>query len=396
MRVGIDLSPLAYGNRTRGIGAYAENLVAALAASDTTNEYVLFTATGNEAYTLPFTRTQNITPIHLSVPPLGRVTPLLSHQLILPLRARALRLDVLHLMAVPFNPSTPAVPAWTRVPTVITLFDVMPLRLGDVLLKHARHRRFYNFQLNLCRRAAMLITASEATARDLAQFAIASRKKIAVIPLAPPPLDSPNNLSDAGRTILQAAPFLLHVGGDEPQKDQITVLRAFGMLCRNPAFRHHLVLVGKHHLDDTPALEMSTRAARRILRLTTATRADLDALYAQCDAFVFPSLYEGFGLPVLEAMRAGAPVITTNVSALPEIAGDAALFVAPKNPEALAVAIRRVLDDERVRVKLSEAGEHRAQQFTWARAAELTRAVYERVARGQPKPLQASDTPNDG
>src|SRR5581483_10009631 len=274
MRVGIDLSPLAYGNRTRGIGAYAENLVAALAASDTTNEYVLFTATGNEAYTLPFTRTQNITPIHLSVPPLGRVTPLLSHQLILPLRARALRLDVLHLMAVPFNPSTPAVPAWTRVPTVITLFDVMPLRLGDVLLKHARHRRFYNFQLNLCRRAAMLITASEATARDLAQFAIASRKKIAVIPLAPPPLDSPNNLSDAGRTILQAAPFLLHVGGDEPQKDQITVLRAFGMLCRNPAFRHHLVLVGKHHLDDTPALEMSTRAARRILRLTTATRAD--------------------------------------------------------------------------------------------------------------------------
>lgn len=169
-------------------------------------------------------------------------------------------------------------------------------------------------------------------------------------------------------------------GGKEPQKNQETVLRAFGLLCRNPAFRHNLILVGGAHLPDALALEGSTRAARRILRVTNATRAELDLLYSHCDAFLFPSLYEGFGLPILEAMRAGAPVITSNVSCLPEVAGDAALLVAPQDAPQLANAVRRVLDDERVRVKLSRAGERRAQEFTWARTAEMTLGVYEQVA----------------
>ncbi|MBI4673044.1 MAG: glycosyltransferase family 4 protein [Chloroflexi bacterium] len=383
MRVGIDLSPLAYGNRTRGIGTYAENLVAALAASDATNEYFLFTTRGTEAYTFPTALPQNFSCVRVPAPPLGRVTPLVSHQILLPLHARAMRLDALHLVAVPFNASMPGVPAWQRVPTVVTIFDLLPLRLGNTLLKHARYRRFYDFQLNACRRATMLITASEASARDLMQDALAPREKIAVIPLAPPPVETNGECAAQVRTFLDGAPFLLHVGGDEPQKNQATVLRAFGLLCRNPAFQHKLVLVGKHHLDDTPALRVTTRAALRIVRLPNASRADLDALYAHCDAFVFPSLYEGFGLPVLEAMRAGAPVITSNVSCLPEIAGDAALLVEPQNADALASALRRILDDERVRVKLSEAGERRAREFSWARTAELTRQVYERVARGQ-------------
>jgi glycosyltransferase involved in cell wall biosynthesis len=182
------------------------------------------------------------------------------------------------------------------------------------------------------------------------------------------------------RALLEGAPFLLHVGGAEPQKNQAGVLRAFGLLCRNPAFRHNLVLVGAAHLPDDIALEVTPRAALRILRVTGATRADVDALYIHCAAFLFPSLYEGFGLPVLEAMRAGAPVITSNGSALPEVAGDAALLVEPQDAEALANAVRRVLDDERVRVRLSEAGERRAREFTWARAAGLTRAVYRRAA----------------
>lgn len=381
MRVGIDLSPLAYGNRTRGIGTYAENLVAALAASDTTNEYLLFSTRGAEPYAFLAALPQNFSCVRISTPSLGRMTPLVSHQILLPLRARALRLDALHIIAVPYNASMPGVPAWQRVPTVVTLFDLLPLRMGDALLKHARYRRFYNLQLNACRRAAMLVTASEASARDLVQYAVAPREKIAVIPLAPPPVQAHGEGSQHVRALVNGAPFLLHVGGNEPQKNQATVLRAFGQLCRNPAFQHKLVLVGKHHLDDSPALQMTTRAALRIVRVPNPARADLDALYARCDAFVFPSLYEGFGLPVLEAMRAGAPVITSNVSCLPEVAGGAALLVDPRNADALANAIRRVLDDERVRVKLSEAGERRAREFSWARTAELTRGVYARVAR---------------
>lgn len=381
MRVGVDLSPLFYGNHTRGIGTYAENLAAALAASDTTNDYVFLTTRGTHPYTLPFPLPANFSLVSVQAPALGRVTPLLSHQIVLPLRLRAMKLDVLHTLQAPYNPSLPAVSFWQRVPTIVTVFDITPLHMGDALLKHRRYRRFFQFQLNACRRAAHLITASEFTARELVEHQIAPREKISVVPLAAAPLDAGDTISHDVRAILNAAPFFLHVGGDEPQKNQETVLRAFGLACRNPAFRHNLVLVGAHHGSDAPALEQSTRAALRILRLTNATRTELDALYEQCAALIFPSSHEGFGLPVLEAMRAAAPVITSNASCLPEVAGDAALLVEPGDARALMQAMRRVVDDERLRIKLSEAGERRAGQYTWARTAELTRAVYERVAR---------------
>lgn len=381
MRVGVDLSPLFYGNRTRGIGTYAENLAAALAVSDTTNDYVLFTTRGTHPYTLPFPLPHNFSLAPVLAPPLGRVTPLVSHQIVLPLRLRALNLDVLHTLQAPYNPSLPAVSFWQRVPTIVTVFDIMPLRMGDALLKNGRYRRFFEFQLNACRRAAHLITASEYTARELVEYSIGTRDKISVVPLAAAPLEAGDEISDDVRAVLNGAPFFLHIGGDEPQKNQETVMRAFGLACRNPAFRHKLVLVGQHHGSDAPALEATTRAALRIVRLTNATRAELDVLYEQCTALIFPSSYEGFGLPVLEAMRAAAPVITSNTSCLPEVAGDAALLVEPGDAGALMQAMRRVVDDGRLRVKLSEAGERRAQQFTWARTAEMTRAVYERVAR---------------
>lgn len=387
MRVGIDLSPLFYGNRTRGIGVYAENLVAALAAQDSTNDYVLLTTRGTHAYALPFALPSNFSLAPLNGPSFGRVTPLVSHQILLPLRVRALKLDLLHTLQAPYNPSLPAVSFWQRVPTVVTLFDIMPLHMGNALLKHTRYRRFFDWQLNACRRASHLITASEYTARELVQYNITPREKISVIPLAAPPLDDSDETTPDIRRIIEGAPFFLHVGGSEPQKNQAAVLRAFGRACRNPAFKHRLVLVGRDHLPDQLALDVTTRAALRILRVTDATRADLDALYEHCTALLFPSLHEGFGLPVLEAMRAAAPVITSTASCLPEIAGDAALLVDPLDADALAQAMRRVLDDERLRVKLSEAGERRAQQFTWARTAEMTRRVYERFARNPQRSL---------
>lgn len=382
MRVGIDLSPLFFGlNRTRGIGTYAENLAAALAATDTTNEYVLLTTRGTHPYTLPFALPRNFSLAAIPALSLGRLTPLVSHQLILPFRLSSLKLDVLHTLQAPYNPSLPGVSFWQRVPTIATLFDIMPLHMGNRILKYGRYRRFLNFQLNACRRAAHLITASESTAHELVRHTIAPREKISVIPLAPPPPADSDAISPDVHRVLQGAPFFLHVGGDEPQKNQDTVLRAFGAACRNPAFKHRLVLVGQHHLPDELALKATTRAALRILRLSEVSRAEMDALYEQCTALLFPSSHEGFGLPVLEAMRAAAPVITSNTSCLPEVAGDAAILIGPQDAAALANAMRRLLDDERLRIKLSQAGERRAQQFTWERTANMTRSVYEQVAR---------------
>jgi glycosyltransferase involved in cell wall biosynthesis len=380
MRVGIDLSPLAYGNRTRGIGTYAENLVSALSECDTKTEYVLITTRGPEPYQFRHSLPQTFAKRKLRVPPLGRGTPLFSHQVLLPLYARALGLDLLHCLAVPYNPSMPGVPYWHSVRTVITVFDLMPLLMGETILRHARYRRYYEFQLQACRRASHLISASEDTACQIQSQGIAAREHISVIPLAAPLPDSGGLVSPDTRTLLDAGPYFLHVGGNEPQKNQAAVLRAFGLLCRDPSFKHNLVLAGRHHLDDTAALRVTTRSALRIHRTTPASRVDMDALYRHCQALVFPSLYEGFGLPVLEAMRAGAPVITSNVSSLPEVGGSAALYVEPQDSEELASAMRRVVEDERLRLTLSRAGERRSREYSWARTAELTRRVYERAA----------------
>jgi glycosyltransferase involved in cell wall biosynthesis len=253
--------------------------------------------------------------------------------------------------------------------------------MGATLLKHERYRRFFEFQLTACRRAAHLITATQSAAQEIVQFGIATRDKISVVPLAAPPRDDRDTISDDVRSMLRCSPFFLHVGGDEPQKNQELVLRAFGILCRNPGFRHNLVLVGQHHLPDNLALDQSTRVALRIIRISDASRSDLDALYEHCTALVFPSTHEGFGLPILEAMRAAAPVITSKTSCLPEVAGDAALLIDPRDANALADAMRRVIEDERLRVRMSEAGERRSREFTWERTAEMTRAVYQMIAR---------------
>lgn len=379
MRIGIDLSPLSYGNRQRGIGVYAENLVRALARCDTNTAYTLFSLTGPEPYELPFPLPSNFSLVRLPSPPLGRARPLLSHQLFLPFVARARQLDALHLVAVPYNPSSPAVPYWHSVPLVVTLFDLTPLHLRSSILR-PRYARFFRFQLRTCRRAARLITASNAIADELAALDLAPRARICVISLAAPAAAPAAPISPAMAELVAGAPYLLHVGGSEPQKNQDAVLRAFGLLCRDPAFHHRLILAGARHLDDAPALAQSPRAALRILRVTPTHRGDMDLLYARAGALLFPSSYEGFGLPVLEALQAGTPVVTSTNAALVELAGDAAIPVDPADTPAFARAVRRLLTDSAFRTNLQQRGVRRAAEFTWERTAARTREVYAQVA----------------
>jgi glycosyltransferase involved in cell wall biosynthesis len=119
----------------------------------------------------------------------------------------------------------------------------------------------------------------------------------------------------------------------------------------------------------------------RVVLTGTLSVTDMRLLYSHAAVFVFASLYEGFGMPVLEAMACGAPVITSNTTALPEVAGDAAVLVNPEDPEELADAIIRVLEDSALRATLKERGFERAKQFTWERAAQRTVAVYREICR---------------
>lgn len=380
LRVGIDLTALGYSHRTRGVGVYCENLIAALSATDERTAYTLFITPGAADPALE-RLPPNFSCEVLPAPPLGRGAPLVTHQWRLPRRARALALDVLHCPSLSAHASLPSVPFWQSVPTVVTVHDLTPLVLGTPLLRHVRHRRFYEFQLAACRRAAHLIAVSQHTARDLVRYGIAREHALTVIPNGVPPAVHAAPLSSLAAPGLAAQSFLLHVGGADPQKNQGAVLRAFGALCADPGFKHSLVLVGGHHLDDSPATRVSPRAAGRIARLGPLTRAELQALYENCALLLFPSLYEGFGLPVLEAMQAGAPVITSNTSSLPEVAGDAARLIDPHDPQALACAVRQLLEDPALRERYRAAGRARVREFSWTRAAELTREVYEETGQ---------------
>jgi glycosyltransferase involved in cell wall biosynthesis len=175
-------------------------------------------------------------------------------------------------------------------------------------------------------------------------------------------------------------PYVLAVGTLEPRKNLERLIAAWGRLPPALQDSHTLALVGPRGWDDAPILSAARAAGAQLLG--GVTDDELRALYAGAAAFVYPSLYEGFGLPVLEAMAAGAPVITSNVSSLPEVAGDAALLVDPRDEAAIAEAIERVVTDPTLADDLRARGRPRAAAFSWARTARETLAVLSGLADG--------------
>lgn len=224
------------------------------------------------------------------------------------------------------------------------------------------------------RRCRRLLTVSQSTADDLVELHGVSPDQLTVVPLGggePPACPAtPDELRERLVQLGIDRPFALHVGRVEPRKNQVTALRAIER-------RADMLLVCAGPVVDT---EVAARLHSPHCRLLgPVPEADLDALYACAEALVFPSLYEGFGLPVLEAMRRGLPVVTAAVSSLPEVGGDAAVYVAdPCDAEELAAAIERALGD---RLRLRKMGIAQASKFTWDQtAAGVAGVIRELVA----------------
>ena len=178
------------------------------------------------------------------------------------------------------------------------------------------------------------------------------------------------------------APYVLFVGVFEPRKNLERLVRAFELAMEQSGKDHLLVLAGARGWKDESVLRsIETSALRdRIRVLGYVPETDLAALYSGADVFVYPSLHEGFGLPPLEAMACGVPVVTSNVTSLPEVVGDAALCVDPCDVEAIASSIERLVTDASLRQRLVNAGIRRAAEFRWDRVAEKTLAVYREAA----------------
>ncbi len=275
-----------------------------------------------------------------------------------------------------------------RVPgvtTVATLYDLIPLhdQTAHFPLGRLDNRIGYARYLRLLQRVDHLIAISEATKRDAVERLRIPPERVTVTPLA---VDArrfyPRAPDEIARVLARyrlRRPYFLHIGSSDPNKNTENILRAFDQFSRHSHAEHILCIAGKWPAQALARLERSypdLLESGRLRVLGYVPADDLPALYGGADLFVYPSLLEGFGLPVLEAMRCGAPVLTSTVSSLPEVAGDAALLVDPHDPAALTDALARVAGAADLRAELIARGLRRAELFYWKLTAELTLRVY--------------------
>ncbi|WP_447973288.1 glycosyltransferase family 4 protein [Nitrospira sp. Kam-Ns4a] len=231
-------------------------------------------------------------------------------------------------------------------------------------------------------RARKVVTVSEFSARDIQALYDLPAERVTVIYNGVAEAFRPTPDAEALEAFRRkhAVPtgrFILFVGGADPRKNHQILLRAYARVAELLT-SHTLVMVGDpiHRFGDIRQTARTFGVESRVVCPGRLSAGELRLLYSHADLFVFPSLYEGFGMPVLEAMACGAPVITANTTALPEVAGEAALLVDPRDAEGLANAMIRVIEDERLREELRVKGFERAKQFTWESAARRTVALY--------------------
>lgn len=283
------------------------------------------------------------------------------------------RLDLLHGLAY-------ATPLAAPCPTVVTVHDLSFVRYPQTL--RVMNRLYLRAVTRLSvGKAARVIAVSAYTRDELARAWAIPRAKVTVVPNG---LDRAFHPADAKAVAefrrRRGLPerFILSVGTLEPRKNQTRLVQAYAAMHRRDV---KLVLVGGKGWDYREVFAQVERLglARDVVFAGFVPAEELPWWYRAAEVFVYPSLYEGFGLPVLEAMASGTPVVTSTASSLPEVAGDAALLVDPYDVEAMAQAISRLLDDEPLRAELVGRGLRRAATYSWARTAAETIAVYQDV-----------------
>jgi glycosyltransferase involved in cell wall biosynthesis len=370
MRVAIDAT--AIPRQMAGAGVYTDSLIRAIHQVDRENEYVVFARRDSFADL----RRPGFSIVAAPTP--NRPARLLWEQSLLPLQLRRRGVDVLHSP----HHTTPLAAARCR--QVVTFHDLtfflLPARypLGRALYFQAVSRAS-------ARRADALIVPSDAVRADVARILAVPESRITTVHEAPAPVFRPiGDGAELGRVREKYGlpdRFILSVGSLEPGKNRGRLVKAFQRL-RARGLEQRLVIVGGKAWKYEEDFELVERLGLGddVLFTGYVPADELAPLYNCADLFAFPSLYEGFGLPVLEAMACGVPVVTSNVSAMPEVAGNAALLVNPYDIDELAEAMRRALRQSRTRTSLRSRGLKRAGQFSLERAACETVTVYERAA----------------
>jgi glycosyltransferase involved in cell wall biosynthesis len=365
--------------RDFGIGTYIRSLVHALSAIDSTNQYTLVSASGD-------VRTLAGLPENFRSAIYRRSDSAWLDHVAFPFYLRGLSPDLVH---IPVN----QVPLMMIRPYVVTIHDMASLLFGEERsnLRMQLHR--FRFRRGL-ERARRVIAVSEATKRDVENMFAIPAERICRVYNAPDPgflsSGAPSGSEEQLRILERYQidyPFLLYAGNIRRHKNIPRLIEAFAVvrdkLTSHPKYKDlRLVIIGDT-ISQYPAVRQAvikSRVEQTVRFLGFVPFDTLRCFYEYASGFVFPSRYEGFGLPPLEAMACGTPVVTSNVSSLPEVVGDAAVLVNPENVFDIARGISDVLLDEALREKLIRRGREQAARFSWERTAREVLEIYREAA----------------
>lgn len=381
MRVGIDARGLGNINRWRGIGRYTARLVEALVRN--AEEDMWFTLFGyGDGPGEGLLDAGTVSSVDwVSVPLLEDISypGMVAEHLLFARRVAAAGVEVFHGIDHNLSPFLPC-------PSLVTVHDLILLVLRGPYLG-PRAWAWMRFHRAAVRRASFVVAVSENTARDVQRIWGIPRERIAVVPEGVTPAYRPpedrSAVDDALSRYGIRRPYLLYIGGFDPRKNLHNLLLAFKLFLFSGNEDVLFVLVGDRrgfegYLDD----EVEELGLEDwVLFPGFVPEEDLPALYGGASAFVCVSLYEGFGLPLLEAMACGTPVLASGVSSIPEVVGEAGILVDPLNPEEIAEGMRKLWEEPDLREELSSRGRKRAASFTWDAAAHRILDLYRRAAR---------------
>jgi glycosyltransferase involved in cell wall biosynthesis len=367
LRIAIDARKL----RDYGVGTYIRNLLRHLSRLDHSTEYVVLCRKAD---------TEHVGQLGENFRAVPETSPGYSirEQITVPLDLRRERVDLFHSPHYVLPPLTPC-------KSVVTIHDCIHLRFPQYLPNRLGYAYARGALWIATHRSSRIVTVSEASKRDILEYFRVPPEKIDVIYNGiderfgePPPEDDVARVRERYQL---DDPFVLYAGNIKPHKNLERLIEAFHTLRRSGFDQIKLLIIG-----DEISKYATLRHAVHRHKLHKHVRffgfvpdSTLAILYRLAGVFVFPSLYEGFGLPPLEAMASGTPVITSNVSSLPEVVADAALLIDPYEPDSIADAIRRVLTDERLREDLRQRGLERARHFSWDRSIRRVREIYDEV-----------------
>ena len=282
--------------------------------------------------------------------------------------------DIIHF---PYNWSFPFC---KKVPSILTIHDVIPFTSREVMGFFRNHLLYKSGIRQACYLNDIITTVSEFSKQDIVKKVGVPAEKIRVIPNGLREPAKPNDAleKDFGKRFQIENRFILNVGGIHKRKNLIRLIYAFSKLVNQEKYSGKLLITG--NVSSSPYLiEMKKHCDIAIKKAGMKTRViftgfiadkELDLLLRSADLFVYPSLYERFGMPIIEAMRAGIPVITSNITGTAEVAGDAAILVNPYNVDEIAFGMSRILHDHKLRAELSRKGVERARSYSWVKTSE--------------------------